>query len=328
MGSPVRGSAGGARTESSAAAHGSRLLADPAMRVRVVGRRSFSALKAVGGSFAALTRRLGTTRPACSITWAILRSPSRGTIGVGRDARRAQAWPRSDRPPGRRPLDARYCRAVPAGRNPSARGGGSVDGMRRRKGGTTLGRIQRIVARVPRGRVITYGEAAAVAGIPGAARVVVWALHRAEGLPWHRVVAAGGRIALPGAAGAEQRLRLEMEGVGFRRGRVRMDLYAWRPVGPPAPRGRGRGAGRKGRPLRDRTTPTPSPRRRSTTDPGSPSAKPRRPVATCGAGARGVGPSSTGPREGDPGWGKRRPGTSDGSAGTARESPARSRPPR
>lgn len=94
---------------------------------------------------------------------------------------------------------------------------------------TALTRIQNVIARVPRGRVITYGQAAAAAGFPGAPRLTVRALHAGEGLPWHRVVGAGGRISLPGEEGREQRLRLEMEGVTFRSGRVRMDLHGWSP---------------------------------------------------------------------------------------------------
>jgi methylated-DNA-protein-cysteine methyltransferase-like protein len=82
---------------------------------------------------------------------------------------------------------------------------------------------------VPRGRVITYGQVAAAGGVPRAARLVVWALQDAVGLPWHRVVAAGGRIALPGEPGREQRLRLETEGVKFRAGRVRLDIHGWTP---------------------------------------------------------------------------------------------------
>jgi methylated-DNA-protein-cysteine methyltransferase related protein len=85
------------------------------------------------------------------------------------------------------------------------------------------------VARVPRGRVITYGEAALAAGFPRGARLTVRALQGEPGLPWHRVVAAGGRIALAGEAGREQRLRLELEGVRFRRDRVRLDLHGWGP---------------------------------------------------------------------------------------------------
>ncbi len=63
---------------------------------------------------------------------------------------------------------------------------------------------------------------ARAAGFPGAARQVVWALRSSRGLPWHRVVAAGGRIALPGEHGFEQRMRLEAEGVKFSGARVRM----------------------------------------------------------------------------------------------------------
>lgn len=84
-----------------------------------------------------------------------------------------------------------------------------------------------MIARVPRGRVITYGQAAELAGFPRAARLTVRALRGGTGLPWHRVVASGGRVALPGIDGQEQRLRLEMEGVSFVGGRVRMDRHAW-----------------------------------------------------------------------------------------------------
>ena len=99
---------------------------------------------------------------------------------------------------------------------------------------TTLDRLRRVIAEIPRGKVFTYGQVAARAGFPGAARATVWALQRSEGLPWHRVVGAGGRIALPGEEGREQRLRLQLEGVKFRGSRVRMDLHAWNP-----PRGKG-----------------------------------------------------------------------------------------
>lgn len=92
---------------------------------------------------------------------------------------------------------------------------------------STLARFRSVIARVPRGRVITYGQVAEGAGFPGAARLAVRALQGSHGLPWHRVVAAGGRIALTGEEGREQRLRLRMEGVTFRGDRVRMDLHAW-----------------------------------------------------------------------------------------------------
>ncbi|MGA7650466.1 MAG: MGMT family protein [Thermoplasmata archaeon] len=92
-----------------------------------------------------------------------------------------------------------------------------------------MAKIRRMIAGIPRGKVITYGQVAAVAGFPGAARLTVRALYGRTGLPWHRVVAAGGRIALTGEDGQEQRLRLSMEGVTFRGGRVRMDLHGWSP---------------------------------------------------------------------------------------------------
>jgi len=90
--------------------------------------------------------------------------------------------------------------------------------------------LQATVRKIPRGKVSTYGQVARAAGYPGAARQVVWALRAARGVPWHRVVGAGGRIRLPGAAGMEQRIRLEAEGVTFSGMRVRMEdhEFVWR----------------------------------------------------------------------------------------------------
>ena len=89
-----------------------------------------------------------------------------------------------------------------------------------------LAALRRVVATIPRGKVATYGGVAAAAGYPGAARQVAWALHNnSAGLPWHRVLGAGGRIRLPGASGMEQRLRLEQEGVTFRSSRVVMERH-------------------------------------------------------------------------------------------------------
>ena len=74
----------------------------------------------------------------------------------------------------------------------------------------------RQVRRVPRGKVATYGDIAYAAGFPGAARQVAWALHAdSTGLPWHRIVGAGGTILLTGEDGFEQRMRLQSEAVGF-----------------------------------------------------------------------------------------------------------------
>jgi methylated-DNA-protein-cysteine methyltransferase related protein len=82
--------------------------------------------------------------------------------------------------------------------------------------------LRTAILKIPRGKVSSYGAVARAAGHPGAARQVVWALRQSHGLPWHRVVAAGGRIALPGEFGFEQRMRLEAEGVKFTGKKVRM----------------------------------------------------------------------------------------------------------
>ena len=83
-------------------------------------------------------------------------------------------------------------------------------------------RIVRCIRALPRGTVSSYGAVAAAAGWPGAARQVVRVLNQVPGLPWHRVVGAGGAIKLPGENGAEQKFRLRMEGVTFRGARVDM----------------------------------------------------------------------------------------------------------
>lgn len=95
-------------------------------------------------------------------------------------------------------------------------------------------RIWQVVAAIPRGRVCTYGTVAALAGLGRGARQVGPALGRAPDrtrLPWHRVVAAGGRIALPpGSAGRRTQLaRLRAEGVVIRAGRVDLAAHGWEP---------------------------------------------------------------------------------------------------
>lgn len=83
------------------------------------------------------------------------------------------------------------------------------------------------VRRIPKGRVSTYGDIAAASGHPGAARQVVWALRAGEGVPWHRVVGAGGRIRRTGESGFEQRLRLRSEGVAITGDRIDLKVYGW-----------------------------------------------------------------------------------------------------
>jgi O-6-methylguanine DNA methyltransferase len=79
-----------------------------------------------------------------------------------------------------------------------------------------------VVSRVPPGRVTTYGDVAAMAGRPGAARAVGNILARADrpGLPYHRVIAAGG--ALGGYSDPRtKRTLLASEGIEVGRTRIR-----------------------------------------------------------------------------------------------------------
>jgi alkylated DNA nucleotide flippase Atl1 len=86
-------------------------------------------------------------------------------------------------------------------------------------------RIAAAIRKVPRGHVSTYGAIARAAGYPDAARQVARTLHLSAGLPWHRILGAGGEIKLRGDSAMEQRLRLEFEGVKFRGRRVNMKLH-------------------------------------------------------------------------------------------------------
>lgn len=90
--------------------------------------------------------------------------------------------------------------------------------------------IWAVVARIPAGRVATYGDVARIAGIPGGARQAGRAMRFCPpelALPWHRVIAAGGRIALTGEHGREQRRRLESENVPFAGAKVCLDRCHW-----------------------------------------------------------------------------------------------------
>jgi methylated-DNA-protein-cysteine methyltransferase related protein len=89
-------------------------------------------------------------------------------------------------------------------------------------------RIEAVIRRIPRGKVSTYGAIARAAGLARGARLVARVLHRGYGLPWQRVLGAGGEIKLRGDSAIEQRLRLEAEGVRFRGRRVDMKQCEFR----------------------------------------------------------------------------------------------------
>ena len=100
--------------------------------------------------------------------------------------------------------------------------------------------IYRLVKRVPKGRVITYGQLARAVKLPGGARAAGYAMAacpKGRGIPWHRVVGAGGRILLGEPRAALQRRLLESDGVEFCGARIELEGRAWF---PPTPRKRSR----------------------------------------------------------------------------------------
>lgn len=99
-------------------------------------------------------------------------------------------------------------------------------------------RVYQLVRKVPRGKVVTYGQVAAILGHPRAARAVGQALrmlprslHRV--VPWQRVINSAGRVSHRGDVFRPDRQRqlLEAEGVRFRRG-GNIDLEQLRWKGP------------------------------------------------------------------------------------------------
>jgi O-6-methylguanine DNA methyltransferase len=84
-------------------------------------------------------------------------------------------------------------------------------------------RVLNTVRRIPPGRVATYGDVAAAAGRPGAARAVGTIMRRcgAHDVPCHRVVAAGGQLGGFGGAPGLKRSLLLSEGVSVRGNRIR-----------------------------------------------------------------------------------------------------------
>jgi methylated-DNA-protein-cysteine methyltransferase-like protein len=97
-------------------------------------------------------------------------------------------------------------------------------------------RIYTIVSQIPYGQVATYGQVAEMAGLPGHARLVGYALYRValpdRSIPWHRVINAQGKVSeSPNRNGSDrlQRDLLEAEGVHFNADqRIDLKRYGWR----------------------------------------------------------------------------------------------------
>jgi len=105
---------------------------------------------------------------------------------------------------------------------------------------STHQQIRDAIRAIPRGEVRAYSDIALAAGLPGRARLVARVLAESDasqGLPWHRVLRADGRIAFPRGSEAFdlQCQRLLAEGVRVHEGRVRLqraaslDAVLWRP---------------------------------------------------------------------------------------------------
>jgi methylated-DNA-protein-cysteine methyltransferase related protein len=100
---------------------------------------------------------------------------------------------------------------------------------------STYERIYDRVRQIPRGRVATYGQIAALCDLPGQARLVGYALYRVDmdvsDVPWHRVINAKGEVSeSPFRNGTDylQRSLLEQEGIEFNaNGKVNLRVYQW-----------------------------------------------------------------------------------------------------
>ncbi|HEV2490775.1 MAG TPA: MGMT family protein [Candidatus Acidoferrales bacterium] len=100
--------------------------------------------------------------------------------------------------------------------------------MRKILGG--WGRVYALVKRIPRGRVITYGQLAKMLRLPGGARTAGFAIAACpsgRGIPWHRVVGAGGRLLTQEPVASLQRRLLEGEGTRFDGRRVDIVSHQW-----------------------------------------------------------------------------------------------------
>ena len=94
--------------------------------------------------------------------------------------------------------------------------------------------VIKVIKKIPKGKVATYGQIATLAGSPRAARQVVRFLlssSRKEKLPWYRVINASGKISLKQGEGyEEQKTILEEEGIEFKRDdSIDLNKYLWKP---------------------------------------------------------------------------------------------------
>jgi len=91
--------------------------------------------------------------------------------------------------------------------------------------------VYRWVRQIPRGRVVTYGQVARALRLPGGGRTAGRAMAACPpGVPWHRVLGAGGRLLTREPHSSFQRQLLAREGVEFLGARVNMARHHWHPA--------------------------------------------------------------------------------------------------
>jgi methylated-DNA-protein-cysteine methyltransferase-like protein len=93
--------------------------------------------------------------------------------------------------------------------------------------------VYALVKKIPRGRVLTYGQVAKTLRLPGGARTAgraMAACPSGQGVPWHRVVGAGGRLLIREPHASLQRKLLETEGVSVAEKRIQnFRAFEWKP---------------------------------------------------------------------------------------------------
>jgi methylated-DNA-protein-cysteine methyltransferase-like protein len=92
--------------------------------------------------------------------------------------------------------------------------------------------VYRLVQRIPRGRVLTYGVLARLLRLPGGARTAgraMAATPSGKGIPWHRVLGERGKILIREPYASLQRKLLESEGVTLIESRVDLKRHLWKP---------------------------------------------------------------------------------------------------
>lgn len=97
---------------------------------------------------------------------------------------------------------------------------------------STWAPVYELVKRIPRGRVMTYGQVARALRLPGGARSAgraMAACPSGRGIPWHRVVGERGRLLIREPYASLQRRLLESEGTRLIENRVDMKRHGWTP---------------------------------------------------------------------------------------------------